>query len=278
MKYLFFKNNPTSKFQSMAVFIFLFLGCMNVMAQEDDTESYHPFLKEGKTWYYEDWYYDLNRKEEWTKIVSYVINGTTEINGKTYYNLYRVSEDGNELYDNLREEDRKVWAYTENGDYLLYDFSMSVGDSYMPINEWRVFTLTAIFPVQFHDVTLNVFLYNERIERLEDLFENVSCPIIEGVGCDEGFDISRYGWGYAPIDGIANRENFLSCYEDGKCICTIEDIESVRTSIQHPQVAGNEKEGVPNYYSLFGQQHPTLQRGINIVRTAEGKIKKVIVK
>ena len=128
MKYIFC-NSKLTLLNSLAILLFFILGCMNVMAQEANTESYHPFLKEGKTWYYEDWYYDLNRKEEWTKIISYVINGTTEIDGKTYYNLYRVSEDGNELYYNLREEDRKVWTYTENGDCLLYDCSMSVGDS-----------------------------------------------------------------------------------------------------------------------------------------------------
>ena len=46
--------------------------------------SYHPFLKEGKTWNYQEYYHNLWDDEQWTKDISYVINGTTEIDGKTY--------------------------------------------------------------------------------------------------------------------------------------------------------------------------------------------------
>ena len=62
------------------------LVTLGVSAQSKD--SYHPLLKEGKTWNFEDHYYDFDNHDEWTewtKDVSYVINGTTEIDGKTYY-------------------------------------------------------------------------------------------------------------------------------------------------------------------------------------------------
>ena len=58
-------------------------------AQEGETENddYHPFVKEGKTWNYQEYYHNLWNDEQWTKDVSYVINGTKEIDGKTYYKM-----------------------------------------------------------------------------------------------------------------------------------------------------------------------------------------------
>ena len=67
-------------------------------------EAYHPFLKEGKTWNYQEYYHNLWDDEQWTKNVSYVINGTTEIDGKAYYKMYRISEEGSEYYCALRED------------------------------------------------------------------------------------------------------------------------------------------------------------------------------
>ena len=125
-------------------------------------EAYHPFLKEGKTWNYQEYYHNLWDDEQWTKDVSYVINGTTEIDGKTYYKMYRISEEGSKYYCALREEDRKVWLYTsDDGDQLLYDFGMSVGDSYTPSDESIRYQLTAIKPLRFqYYQLLNVLHYD----------------------------------------------------------------------------------------------------------------------
>ena len=93
--------------------------------------AYHPFLKEGKTWNYQESYHNLWDDVQWTKKISYVINDTTEIDGKTYFKMYRTSEDSNIFYSALREENGKIWLYdSELGDHLLYDFTMSVGNSY----------------------------------------------------------------------------------------------------------------------------------------------------
>ncbi len=189
-------------------------------------EAYHPFLKEGKTWNFEDRYYDHENKEEWTKYVSYVINGTTEIDGKTYYKMYRVTEEGSEYYCALREEDKKVWTYSsDDGEKLLYDFNMSAGDSYMPVNEWNVFHLTEVKPVRFnYNLLLNV--QNFVVHRpLEDW----NIPVVEGVGCSKGWELARVFWQY-PTGDIINIENFVSCYEDGKCIFTADDFENIPMS------------------------------------------------
>ena len=199
--------------------------------------SYHPFLKEGKTWNYQEYYHNLWDDEQWTKDISYVINGTTEIDGKTYYKMYRTTEEGSNYFCALREEDRKVWQYTADGDHLLYDFGMSVGDSYMPSYEPLHFLLTAIKPMRFHDnQLLNVLYYDLLREEgsTDPPCHIASAPIVEGVGCEGGWNIMEL---YAPIpsNGILQGEDFLSCYEDGECIFTADDFNELK----NPNPANN---------------------------------------
>ncbi len=191
--------------------------------------SYHPFLKEGKTWNYQEYYHNLWDDEQWTKDISYVINGTTEIDGKTYYKMYRTTEEGSNYFCALREEDRKVWQYTADGDHLLYDFGMSVGDSYMPSYEPLHFLLTAIKPMRFHDdQLLNVLYYDLLMEEgpTDPPSHFASAPIVEGVGCEGGWNIMEL-YAAIPSNGILQGEVFLSCYEDGECIFTADDFNEL---------------------------------------------------
>jgi hypothetical protein len=192
-------------------------------------EAYHPFLKEGKTWNYQEYYHDIWNDEQWTKDVSYVINGTTEIDGKTYYKMYRKSEGGSEYCCALREEGRKVWMHTnDKGDCLLYDFGMSVGDNYMPNDEWHVLRLADVGTMRFHNNLLNVLHYNVTEDFL-GIGGNVNAfpySIVEGVGCDEGWNILELFF-EVPSNGIVHGENFLSSYEDGKCIFTADDFNEL---------------------------------------------------
>ncbi len=196
-------------------------------------EAYHPFLKEGKTWNYQEYYHNLWDDEQWTKDVSYVINGTTEIDGKTYYKMYRISEEGSKYYCALREEDRKVWQYTsDDGDQLLYDFGMSVGDSYTPSDESIRYQLTAIKPMRFqYYQLLNVLHYDvsEQDDPTEP-YEYIGPEAnVEGVGCERGWNIMEL-YAMVPSNGILHGENFLSCYEDGKCIFTADDFNGLKNT------------------------------------------------
>ena len=196
-------------------------------------EAYHPFLKEGKTWNYQEYYHNLWDDEQWTKDVSYVINGTTEIDGKTYYKMYRISEEGSKYYCALREEDRKVWLYTsDDGDQLLYDFGMSVGDSYTPSDESIRYQLTDIKPMRFqYYQLLNVLHYD--VSEQDDPTEPYEYigpeQIVEGVGCEKGWNIMEL-YAIVPPNGILHGENFLSCYEDGKCIFTADDFNGLKNT------------------------------------------------
>ena len=196
-------------------------------------EAYHPFLKEGKTWNYQEYYHNLWDDEQWTKDVSYVINGTTEIDGKTYYKMYRISEEGSKYYCALREEDRKVWQYTsDDGDQLLYDFGMSVGDSYTPSDESIRYQLTAIKPMRFqYYQLLNVLHYDvsEQYDPTEPYEYIGPEQIVEGVGCEKGWNFMEL-YALVPYNGILHGENFLSCYEDGKCIFTADDFNGLKNT------------------------------------------------
>ena len=191
-------------------------------------DAYHPFLKEGKTWNMQEYYQNVWTGEQWTKDVSYVINGTTEIDGKTYYKMYRISEEGSKYLCALREENRKVWQYVDSGDDLLYDFGMSVGDSYRPSYQPLYFQLTAIKPMRFqYNQLLNVLHYDVSVQYdpTSPIYVDPAL-IVEGVGCEKGWNITEL-YAEQPTNGIHQGEDFLSCYEDGECIFTADDFNDL---------------------------------------------------
>ena len=222
-------------------------------------EAYHPFLKEGKTWNYQEYYHNLLDDEQWSKDVSYVINGTTEIDGKAYYKMYRISEEGSEYYCALREEDRKVWQYTSDGDQLLYDFGMSIGDSYTP-SDYQL---------------LNVLHYDvsEQYDPTEPYEYIGPEQIVEGVGCEKGWNIMKL-YAQVPSNGIFHGENFLSCYEDGKCIFTTDDFNLYEMQTKEIEVINDNKaENKKGIYNLQGQRIRHLQKGLNIVNGRKVHVK-----
>ena len=240
-------------------------------------EAYHPFLKEGKTWNYQEYYHNLLDDEQWTKDVSYVINGTTEIDGKAYYKMYRISEEGSEYYCALREEDRKVWQYTsDDGDQLLYDFGMSIGDSYTPSDEPIRYQLTDIKPMRFqYYQLLNVLHYDvsEQYDPTEPYEYIGPEQIVEGVGCRKGWNFMEL-YALVPYNGILHGENFLSCYEDGKCIFTADDFNLYETQTKEIEVINDNKaENKKGIYNLQGQRIRHLQKGLNIVNGRKVHVK-----
>ncbi len=191
-------------------------------------DAYRPFLKEGKTWNMQEYYQSVWTGEQWTKDVSYVINGTTEIDGKTYYKMYRISEEGSKYLCALREENRKVWQYVDSGDDLLYDFGMSVGDSYRPSYQPLYFQLTAIKPMRFqNNQLLNVLHYDVSVQYdpTSPIYVDPTL-IVEGVGCEKGWNITEL-YAEQPTNGIHHGEDFLSCYEDGECIFMADDFNDL---------------------------------------------------
>jgi hypothetical protein len=193
-------------------------------------EAYHPFLKQGKKWNCKEYYSNGWTGEQWTKDVTYVINGTTPIGGKTYYMMWRGTEEGFEHYCNLREEGRKVWIKPPyDSERLLYDFGMSVGKSYRPNENEFNYQLTDIQTMRFqYDQLLKVFYYDisGHYDVTAPANHIATAPIVEGVGCEKGWNITEL-YAEQPTNGIHQGENFLSCYEDGECIFTADDFNNL---------------------------------------------------
>ena len=251
------------KIRLLLVFLCV-LTSANALGQE-----YAPFVKEGKTWNYKEYYQNIWNDEQWTKDISYVIHGTTEIDGLTYHKMYRISEGDSTYYCALREEDKKVWIYRRYDEHeLLYDFGMSIGDSYLLSYNWYYYQLTSIEPMQFHNnQTRNVYHYDILVQWDPDepaTFYD-SAPIVEGVGCEEGWNIQRL-YEPSPTNGIIWGEDFLSCYEDGECIFTFDEFKALKKTKIDEAIANHKTIGSNSIYHLQGQRIRSLQKGLNIVK------------
>lgn len=235
-------------------YIFLSAGAIPSLktCETDDQllyEVYHPLLKEGKTWNYEQVCVNIWDDSSETEDVSYVVSGTIEIENKTYYKMYRVAKNGSRYYCALREEGRQVWVRNEGeAESLLYDFGMAVGDSYMPLPYDGVnIQLADVKPVRFRNRVLDVLdYYNEGF-----IDFTIHLHAIEGIGCEAGWDI-REPFMPIPTNGIFIIENFKSCFEDGVCIFRNEDFSQIPTGISCVQTA---KRFLPSgMYNLQGQR------------------------
>ncbi|MBR6938697.1 MAG: hypothetical protein IKH63_14145, partial [Prevotella sp.] len=94
----------------LKVALLLFLGNSTLYAQQ-----YLPVLEEGKQWVVNRSVTDINNN------ITFEASGDSVLNGVHYTVI------GNEL---LREEGAKVYVYDNfyQGEKVLYDFSLSVGD------------------------------------------------------------------------------------------------------------------------------------------------------
>ena len=64
--------------------------------------------------------------DDWTKTC--VMQGDTLIGDDTYHNLW-YNDGRRQLTIPIREENKRIFAYLDNEDHLLYDFNLEVGDS-----------------------------------------------------------------------------------------------------------------------------------------------------
>ena len=136
------------------------LVSMNIIAQA----PLRPMLEQGKEWFYYHHHFeatdDASRDDGFQHtltLVSFRLEGETEIDGRTYMKMYRYSHpyldditytEGEGTYQGAyREEDGRVYVYGYGGeekDFLLIDFSMQgydAGQKLQPVENtiktWR---------------------------------------------------------------------------------------------------------------------------------------------
>ena len=201
---------------------------------------YHPMLKEGKQWNYiaHDW-----RSGESHTPYSLTVIGDTLIEGRTCKKIYKVTEAGAEFYQAWYEEDRHVYCYTNFYGLLptpqfieVYDFNRTHLNDLAAFRE-EIFQSTPVYLLDINvikagDTYLNRHSYG--------IYSSIRHHIVEGVGGNAGL--------YPPQDAISRShwDEFVSCYEDGKCLCTAEEMsgEAVAPSVAGIGEAGSLKQNV----------------------------------
>ena len=101
----------------------IFLMFVFFSTQSFGQEIYKPFLEEGKIWSYN--YHNFNGN---TYNKSLIVKGDTLIGDKSYKRIVDLATNHFECL--MREDGAKVFCSQNGNEYLVYDFSLSVGDTF----------------------------------------------------------------------------------------------------------------------------------------------------
>ena len=180
-----------------------------------------PMLKEGKTWEL------LGRAKNFEEVrLTQYVDGDTIVDGERYYKMYTrmaVANTGEVITVSgpslMQEDGGQVWELRNDTKgnktrWLLYDFGLSVGDSFTSMGS-DVVRLTAID---------NIKVGEQLFRRLTFVLDGdgQSAPIywVEGVGSLHG-PMSSVAYGLVGVS-----YNLTACYEDGECIFTADDFSA----------------------------------------------------
>ncbi len=198
-------------------------------------KTYRPMLKKGKVWK-EQSYNFINL---WNNEIR--IEGDTIVDGERYFKLliksvcykHDIDANGTETYTKqyettaytpFQEYDRKVYRLNDGKKQLLYDFNLAVGDSHGNQTVTKIDTIAVgdnLFR-RFWIEEINKEMYQilvdhgESPEKYESTWKKEGYWV-EGVGSNCGLEHSS---GWTNPGGV---DEFISCYEDDKCIFTAED-------------------------------------------------------
>ena len=220
-------NMPMKRNKNICLSL-LMLAPVYVWAQDIDTNCHRPMFKDGKTWNYQYIHYEEESEDapptEIRYDVSYVIDGDTLLEGKTYKKLYRlVAQTGaRDFAGAWREEDLQVYTmewqhiplypgeiYDLNVPGRLYDFTDS---EYKFENDTK------------HGCSIDTIMVHNHLFRRFN-FSNFMLTVswVEGVGGRDGLLFNKYR---LPPDCLCDFEYFVSCYEDDECVFTVKDFDA----------------------------------------------------
>jgi len=173
-----------------------------------------PLVKDGGIWR-EGYVVKVEPPDPWLKFtMQWVMEGDTVFNNQTYKKLYNTNYGPSILlktfFGGMREDSiGRVYIYTATNqsppgiilqsqtEYLLYDFSLQVGDTLQVINDWNIIqTLTSIDSVMIDNQYRKRYIYNAWGQR----------EVIEGIGSVKGL--------FFPMVHEFEHGQLLTCYED----------------------------------------------------------------
>jgi hypothetical protein len=206
-------------FKAIAFLVSLFqLTNVQIWAQTSEPSQfspslpYHQMLKEGKKWNYKNIDFD-----EIVTYFSMVLHGDTLIDGKKCKKMYRI-DNGIERYRYAwYEDDKKLYLIPKESDSFImqYDFNR--------LNKYDAMPCTDYDPVDYAKYLIGVDViksssgYMNRY-RYSNYDEEWFTFCVEGVGGPDGLPMP---W-FQPLSN--EYYVFLSCEEDGKCLCTAEEM------------------------------------------------------
>ncbi|MBR5086619.1 MAG: hypothetical protein IKX31_06405 [Muribaculaceae bacterium] len=268
----------------------LLLGLLTMASASAVENEYVPLVREGVVWEYVGHYLDWPDEGYLTEqLYTLEINGTTEIDGELYYNVYRT--DYNEellaqepyLVAYVREENKVVTAIDNEKHWwfipkILYDFNkpMFLPDSEtvetLGIEDYYGLEIIDYFMHRYIPITVEVAgaLRNGYHINYDDgvnyYYPDYEAKIIEGIGVD-----CRYGDFLVPyreyVTSINPMASLSAVYENGELVykgnaydqaLQLKDPEAIST------IAGDKKVANVRYYNLAGVESNEPFKGVSI--------------
>ena len=254
--------------------------------------EYVPLVREGVVWEYVG-YYHAWPEPGYERIQLYTLefNGTTVIDGKTYFNIFRTYYDqqGNAkepyLAAYVREEGKVVTAiendvYGESiNDYFwwfipgtLYDFNKPMflpdeaaecAEINYPISEYSMADTYQEFEVGIGQTVrrgYQIIAYDAPND------PEYSFKTIEGIGVDCGFGDLLVPY-REYVTSINPMSSLSAVYENGELVyqgCGYDEAQELKNLNAITTVTGDKQVANVRYYNLAGVESTELQPGMNI--------------
>lgn len=238
----------------LIVMQFALIISLSLKAQTQSYE-YIPIVKEGlQIWTTDQKYGQYNEQYRYERLA--LTEEDTIINGENYKKIYSFTERDFNIENatfvcGIREnENKQVFvAYHNRPEFMLYDFSLTEGDSILADEEYELyFNVTNVDTLVFNGV--------ERREITLQFYNYAWVTWIEGIGNIEGMlmDWRSYTMAMDPMPNVR-----LRCYEHNEeCLYSDFSFNESIYDCYTPLYTGLEENQIQNNISLY--PNPTKER------------------
>ena len=188
-----------------------------VATMASSQETYRSLVVEGKEWRYVNISDD---QQDGNEYVALVIRGDTVIHGTAYKKLF-LEDNGNLMYcAAIREYEKRIDFISYENDAVVhyYDFNLHDGD--LINHEGATYK---IFDEHYVDVLGGQFRVVELWREMSGGKYTSTDLWIEGIGNLTGLLDITGNWFPFVFLGGSNMGAFVSCYESGKCIFSVDE-------------------------------------------------------
>lgn len=239
---------------ALIVMQFALIISLSLKAQTQSYE-YIPIVKEGlQIWTTDQKYGQYNEQYRYERLA--LTEEDTIINGENYKKIYSFTEREFDIETatfvcGIREnENKQVFvAYHNRPEFMLYDFSLTEGDSILADGEYELyFNVTNVDTLVFNGV--------ERREITLQFYNYAWVTWIEGIGNIEGLlmDWRSYTMAMDPMPNVR-----LRCYEyNEECLYSDFSFNESIDDCYTPLYTGLEENQIQNNISLY--PNPTKER------------------